>query len=359
MKINNINEIAILKDTNLISKEEIALAIIKILQEGPKKKSDLFNDVLLYFGEECSNKLNPSYLIKAIDLLFEEGKISLKHGLIKLRNSIKHINQESNISNVVKESKKIIEENQEIVESNNELNVKLKIKNIFSDDKFKSFRTFCEKKGIVYIDNLTDNHIEEFRWNTLPNRTVLFEINDICKNYKRIETNNVNEVAILENTNLISKEEIALAIIKILQEGPKKKDDLFNAVLLYFGEECSNKLNPNYLTEAIDLLFENGKISLKHGFIKLRNSIKLGKQNNNIAIKNLKDTITNKYNKLSSKQLLVAEYIVNNIENIPEIKSAVELGKIIGVSSTTVGITLTILNLGSFNSFKSRIKKML
>ena len=357
MKINNINEIAILKDTNLISKEEIALAIIKILQEGPKKKSDLFNDVLLYFGEECSNKLNPSYLIKAIDLLFEEGKISLKHGLIKLRNSIKHINQESNISNVVKESKKIIEENQEIVESNNELNVKLKIKNIFSDDKFKSFRTFCEKKGIVYIDNLTDNHIEEFRWNTLPNRTVLFEINDICKNYKRIETNNVNEVAILENTNLISKEEIALAIIKILQEGPKKKDDLFNAVLLYFGEECSNKLNPNYLTEAIDLLFENGKISLKHGFIKLRNSIKLGKQNNNIAIKNLKDTITNKYNKLSSKQLLVAEYIVNNIENIPEIKSAVELGKITGVSSTTVGITLTILNLGSFNSFKSRIKK--
>lgn len=85
----------------------------------------------------------------------------------------------------------------------------------------------------------------------------------------------------------------------------------------------------------------------------------LEKQNNNIAIKKLKDTITNKYNKLSIKQLLVAEYIVNNIENIPEIKSAVELGKIIGVSSTTVGITLTILNLGSFNSFKSRIKKML
>ena len=285
-----------------ICKEEIALAMIKILQEeGPKKKDDLFNAVLLYFKEEYTNKLKQRYLINAIDLLFEEGKINLRHGEIKLRNNSNIISEENIASNIINESKRevIIKENKEITEYSEELNEKLKIENIFSDTKFKSLRKFCDKKGIVYIDMLTDEHIEEFRCNTLLNRTVLFEINDIIRNYKKTKSNKIYEVNTLKDSDIVKKVE---------------KPEIVN---------------------------------------------NLEKQNNNIAIKKLKDTITNKYNKLSIKQLLVAEYIVNNIENIPEIKSAVELGKIIGVSSTTVGITLTILNLGSFNSFKSRIKKML
>ena len=83
------------------------------------------------------------------------------------------------------------------------------------------------------------------------------------------------------------------------------------------------------------------------------------KKYNNIEIENLKESISKKYYKLSDKQLLVAKYIVNNIENVINIKNAVELGRILDVSSTTVNVTLTILSLGSFSSFKSRIRKII
>ena len=123
--------------------------MIKILQEeGPKKKDDLFNAVLLYFKEEYTNKLKQRYLINAIDLLFEEGKINLRHGEIKLRNNSNIISEENIASNIINESKRevIIKENKEITEYSEELNEKLKIENIFSDTKFKSLR---DRKSVV------------------------------------------------------------------------------------------------------------------------------------------------------------------------------------------------------------------
>lgn len=66
--------------------------------------------------------------------------------------------------------------------------------------------------------------------------------------------------------------------------------------------------------------------------------------------------IRNKKN-LSTKQMLVAEYIINNIDTIPDIESAAELGKSLGVNVVVVKVTLSMLELGDFLTFKEIIKR--
>lgn len=66
--------------------------------------------------------------------------------------------------------------------------------------------------------------------------------------------------------------------------------------------------------------------------------------------------IRNKKN-LSTKQMLVAEYIINNIDTIPDIESAAKLGKSLGVNVVVVKVTLSMLELGDFLTFKEIIKR--
>ena len=361
------------RNIEYICKEEIALAMIKILQEeGPKKKDDLFNAVLSYFGEECNDKLKQRYLINAIDLLFEEGEIVLRHGEIKLRNYFNTINEETNTPNTINEPKEeVIEERQD-----EEINEEFKIENIFSEAKFKSLRKFCDKNGIVYIDMLTDEHIEEFRWNTLLNRTVLFEINDIIKKYRRMKSGKGNIIIekkaiskgteIINNINPKTLEKEIKQDSKIEEIDDTKIENVFKEdKFKEFREFClSNKIK-----RVVEVTHDD---IMDFKWITLINRETLNeivrrverynierKKYNNIEIENLKESISKKYYKLSDKQLLVAKYIVNNIENVINIKNAVELGRILDVSSTTVNVTLTILSLGSFSSFKSRIRKII
>ena len=77
------------------------------------------------------------------------------------------------------------------------------------------------------------------------------------------------------------------------------------------------------------------------------------------SLEDLKKSIVKKFFKLSAKQLMVAQYIVNNIEDIRNINTTTELSRIIGVSTTTLNITLSILNLGSFSTFKNKVKKII
>lgn len=362
-----------------ICKEEIALAIIKILQEeGPKKKDNLFNAVLSYFGDEVNNKLKQRYLINAIDLLFEEGEIALKHGEIKLRNYIKTSSEEDNEANIIDKTKKeeIIEENQEVIEDDEDLNEDFKIENIFSEAKFKSLRKFCHKNGIVYIDKLTDTHIEEFRWNTLLNRTVLFEINDIVKKYRRMKSDKGNitiekkvvpkNVEIINNVSSKSLKKEIKQDSKIEEIDDTKIENVFKEdKFKEFREFClANKIKK--VTEVthddiMDFKWATpiNRETLNEIVRRVERYSTEENKSNNAAIDDLKKSISKKYYKLSSKQLLVAKYIVNNIESIVDISTAVELGKILDVSSTTVTVALTVLNLGSFSSFKSRIKKIM
>lgn len=55
--------------------------------------------------------------------------------------------------------------------------------------------------------------------------------------------------------------------------------------------------------------------------------------------------------------MLVAEYIINNIDTIPDIESAAELGKSLGVNVVVVKVTLSMLELGDFLTFKEIIKR--
>lgn len=50
--------------------------------------------------------------------------------------------------------------------------------------------------------------------------------------------------------------------------------------------------------------------------------------------------------------MLVVEYIINNIDTIPDIESAAELGKSLGVNVVVVKVTLSMLELGDFLTFK-------
>lgn len=55
--------------------------------------------------------------------------------------------------------------------------------------------------------------------------------------------------------------------------------------------------------------------------------------------------------------MLVVEYIINNIDTIPDIESAAELGKSLGVNVVVVKVTLSMLELGDFLTFKEIIKR--
>ena len=359
------------RNIEYICKEEIALAMIKILQEeGPKKKDDLFNAVLSYFGEECNDKLKQRYLINAIDLLFEEGEIVLRHGEIKLRNYNKPINEQTNTPNIINKLKEeVIEERQD-----EELNEEFKIENIFSEAKFKSLRKFCDKNGIVYIDMLTDEHIEEFRWNTLLNRTVLFEINDIIRNYRRMKSGKDNIIiqkkAISKGTEIINninpktlekeiKQDSEIDDIKIENVF---KEDKFKE----FREFClSNKIKR--VTEVThddimdfkwliktnrDVLIEIINIINQYE-IEYANSEQLSK------LDEIRLKISSKMHKLTEKQKIVGKFMLQNLEEIEDVDTLKELSDMVGVSSTTVSIVLNKLNLGSFNSLKRLISEII
>lgn len=163
------NEIGYARKIQQISKEEIALAMIKSLQIKSKTKEELFKDVLNFFGDYSNEKSNQRYLIEAIDLLFEEDKIVLKKGVIKLKDNIK-------------------EEVKYVVTNQEKADVDLRVESIFAEKKFNSFVTFCKKNLIEEVTNITYDNIKKFQWLNLINREILNEI------VRRVEKyNNIND----------------------------------------------------------------------------------------------------------------------------------------------------------------------
>lgn len=79
----------------------------------------------------------------------------------------------------------------------------------------------------------------------------------------------------------------------------------------------------------------------------------------NLELEELKKGIEGRMHWLTPAQQKVAEYIINNIDEVSRIGTAINFGKAVGVSSTTVLMTLMRLGLGSYTKFKEILKKVL
>lgn len=78
-----------------INKKEVSYRILKILtQQGKKTKEDLFKDVARSLDENCI--IDQKIMEEEIEILFKEKKISMRHGVINLREVQKLTSVKSN-----------------------------------------------------------------------------------------------------------------------------------------------------------------------------------------------------------------------------------------------------------------------
>ncbi|QGU95444.1 hypothetical protein GOM49_10400 [Clostridium bovifaecis] len=75
-------------------------------------------------------------------------------------------------------------------------------------------------------------------------------------------------------------------------------------------------------------------------------------------LKAFTEKIKTKQHNLTGTQLKVKEYIIDNIQEISNYKNCNELAKRLGVSATTINITLLKMNLGSYGRFIGDVNRL-
>lgn len=227
--------------------------------------------------------------------------------------------------------------------------LKKSVENIFNENECNSLKSKIYKNNIQNVINSNkENNINLYENNNknLCKAKLKFSSLDIVKDLQKIIINRLEFLyGVLADE--YKKYILELNIFEDISNFIIKLDNIENIDSFFCSIGINNK---SELTSKVTLIHQNSvniEINKKSNWIVL---------NQNQDCENLKFYIQSKKYILSKSQIIVANFIVKNIYEIINYKTAKELADFIGVSSSTISSTLTRLRLGNLNSLINQIR---